>query len=115
MGRRITSVRELNFQKVIRRQKKARLEDKGKAKLAIEKGLRKGKRIGKQVKKRVSWKNQKQQLEKGGDEALEDEPEPLASDSNKHMSGQNEEMVSHTFAVIYIQFTFITYITVSRL
>ena len=95
-------------------QKKARLEDRGKAKLAIKTAFRKGKRGGKPAKKTVSWKNQFQCLEKDVDETWQDDPRPLEADSNEPMRGRNEEVVSSTFAVIYIQVMLITYAAISR-
>ena len=94
---------------MIHRQKKARLEDRCKAKLPIKTGFQKGKQTGKRVKKTVSWKNQLQRLEKDVDEIWQDEPEHLEADSNEPMRGRNEEVVSSTFAVIYIRVMLIIY------
>ena len=108
----ITSAGELIFQKVIRHQKKPRLEARGKAKLAIRTSFQKGKRTGKQREKTVSWKNQSECSGSGKDVGTtwQDEPEHLAADSNETSRERNEEVVLCKFSVIYIWVILIAYL-----
>ena len=87
---------------MIHHKKKARLEVRGKAPLDLKTGFQKGKRKGKQA-KNVSRKNQPQCPEEDGDDAWQDQPEPLAAaSSNKPIRGRNEKVDSCAFSGIYI-------------
>ena len=89
-----------NHQKAIHLQKKARIEARGQAKMAIKTAFQKGKCTGKQAKKTVSWMNQSQDMNPDDNEAWQDEPESSLDRSNESITGRNVEVVSSMFAEI---------------
>jgi hypothetical protein len=99
---------------VIHLRKKARLEGRDKAKIPIKTSSQEGKGVRNQAKKKVSWKNQSQHPENNVNEDWLDESMPLAADPDEAMIGRNEEVVSRTFAMSYLQAMLITHTAISR-